>query len=173
MRHKNILSHGSFIIPVLFTIILLNGCDQSQRSAAGNRVADEATLRKTDSTWAKAAEAKQLETHIGYFQDDAVVQAPNEKKVVGKDAIRKMISEMYSLPAVAMSWQPEKVEVAASGDLGYTTGSYQLTMKDEKGIPNTDNGKYLEVWKKQTDGSWKVTTEMFNSDLPVPQPAAK
>ena len=156
----------------LATFILIS-CNPTPQSSEVDKKAGEAALRKADSTWSKVAEAKQLEAHVGYFLDDAVVMAPNEKRVEGKEAIRKMVSEMYAMPGVAMSWKANKVEVASSGDLGYTAGSYQLTVKDEKGNPVTDTGKYLEVWKKQADGGWKVTTEMFNSDLPVPQPPSK
>jgi ketosteroid isomerase-like protein len=41
-------------------------------------------------------------------------------------------------------------------------------MNDPKGSPIMDRGKYVAVWKKQADGSWKVAAESFNSDLPVP-----
>ena len=47
--------------------------------------------------------------------------------------------------------------MSASGDLGYTSGSYALTTNDAAGKPAIERGKYIEVWKKQSDGSWKVT----------------
>jgi ketosteroid isomerase-like protein len=78
---------------------------------------------------------------------------------------------MYQTPGFSLNWQPVKVEVAQSGDLGYTYGTYQLTMNDPAGNPVTDRGKYITVWKKQADGSWKSVADMFNSDLPPPAPA--
>jgi ketosteroid isomerase-like protein len=65
----------------------------------------------------------------------------------------------------AFSFQGDKVEV--SGDLAYTQGTYSMTMTDPEGIPATDKGKYLAVWKKQADGGWKVIEDIFNSDLPA------
>jgi len=47
-------------------------------------------------------------------------------------------------------------------------GSYQMTF--ESGA--TDFGKFLEIRRHQADGRWLVTLDMFNSDLPVPAPAA-
>jgi len=41
-----------------------------------------------------------------------------------------------------------------------------MATTDQKGNPATEKGKYLTVWKKQADGSWKVIEDMFNSDLP-------
>ena len=52
-------------------------------------------------------------------------------------------------------------------------GMYQLTMKDSQGNPVNDRGKFVEVWKKQADGKWKVEADIFNSDLPVAAPSAE
>jgi ketosteroid isomerase-like protein len=57
--------------------------------------------------------------------------------------------------------------VAKSGELGYTSGTYQMTFNDPSGKPISDTGKYVTVWKKQSDGGWKVLLDSFNSDLPV------
>jgi ketosteroid isomerase-like protein len=43
-----------------------------------------------------------------------------------------------------------------------------LTTPDPAGKPVTDRGKYVTIWKKQADGSWKVIADIFNSDLPMP-----
>jgi ketosteroid isomerase-like protein len=47
--------------------------------------------------------------------------------------------------------------------MGYLIGTYEATLQDG----TKDKGKYCEVWKKQTDGKWKVSADMFSSDLPV------
>ena len=53
--------------------------------------------------------------------------------------------------------------------MAFTVGTYELTMKDG----TKDKGKYCEVWKKQADGTWKVVTDMFSSDLPAQAAAAE
>jgi ketosteroid isomerase-like protein len=60
------------------------------------------------------------------------------------------------------------VEAPRSGDFAYDIGTYQLTMNDPQGKPNSDRGKYMVVWKKQADGKWKAVGDMFSSDLPLP-----
>ena len=35
--------------------------------------------------------------------------------------------------------------------------------------PIPDHGKYIEIWRRQSDGSWKVALDIFNSDLPLPE----
>jgi ketosteroid isomerase-like protein len=55
--------------------------------------------------------------------------------------------------------------MAASGDLGYTYGTYVLTSKDKDkdGKPIVEHGRYLTIWKKQKDGIWKVAVDMDNA----------
>jgi quercetin dioxygenase-like cupin family protein len=79
--------------------------------------------------------------------------------VTGSAAIRKAYTEMSSAPGFSLSWVPTKAEVSASGDLGYTTGAYEMTMS---GV--SEKGKYVTAWKKQSDGAWKVTEDIFNAD---------
>ena len=75
-------------------------------------------------------------------------------------------SGAFAIPDYKLAWHPNKVGVARSGDLGYTSGTYDLSFKDASGKTISDKGKYLTVWKKEADGSWKVLFDMFNSDLP-------
>ena len=56
--------------------------------------------------------------------------------------------------------------MGAAGDIGYTTGTYQSTMG---GV--SEKGKYVTAWKKQADGAWKVTEDIFNADEAPKAPA--
>ena len=148
--------------------LLALGCSQQPPAPADTRAADEATIRDTDIAWSKAAEAKDLNATVAPYADDASAFAPNAPIATGKQAITQMWTGIFQAPGAAVSWEPVKVEVARSGDLGYAHGTYQLTMNDPAGKPLTDRGKYVTVWKKQADGSWKVVADIFNSDIPLP-----
>ena len=149
--------------------LLASSCNQ--KSTPDTRAADEAAIRQADIAWSKFAEAKQMDEFYGYFLEDAAVLAPNEAMADGKEAIHKTLGAMFALPGFAVKWQPTKVEAARSGDLGYSLGTYELSVNDPKGTPMADRGKYVTVWKKQADGSWKVALDMFNSNLPAPPPS--
>jgi len=153
------------------SLALLAGCATQPQGAADTRSADAATIREAEIAWSKAAGAKQLDATVAYYTDESNVLPPNAPMATGKAAARKTWEEMMALPGFAISWQPVAVVVSQAGDLGYTRGTYELTMNDPKGKPSTDRGKYMAVWKKQTDGSWKAVEDMFNSDLPLPAPA--
>ena len=137
------------------------------------RAADERAIRETDIEFSKAGAAKDLERAVAFYAEDAALLEPNAPIVMGKEAIRTAWSQLIAKPGFAISWQPTKVEVSRGGDLGYTMGTYELTTHDPTGKPETDRGKYVTVWKKQPDGSWKAAADIFNSDLPAPAAATK
>ena len=80
--------------------------------------------------------------------------------------IGKSFAAFFALPNFKISWQAKRADVAKSGELGYTSGTYQFSFVDPSGKTISDNGKYVTVWKKQMDGSWKVLLDIFNTDLP-------
>jgi ketosteroid isomerase-like protein len=53
--------------------------------------------------------------------------------------------------------------MSASGDMGYTFGTFVFKGQDKAGKPFTSSGKYASIWRKQKDGSWKVVMDMGNS----------
>src|SRR5690349_13186230 len=151
----------SFVLIVL-SLFALTACQRQAGTMADTRSADEATLRNLDADWSKAAGAKDLDKTASYYADDALVLPPNMPAINGKQQARAMWQGMFSVPGFGGGWKVTKVEVARSGEMGYVTGTYELSESDAAGKPSTDKGKYLEVWKKQTDGSWKCIIDMFN-----------
>jgi uncharacterized protein (TIGR02246 family) len=161
---------------VLLLLLFTFACQTQTSADTDTRAADEATLRKLDDDWSKAAAAKDVEKTASFYSDDALVMPPNSPVLKGKDAAREMWKSMFAVPGFGGGWKATTVEVAKSGDLGYTTGPYEITETDANGKPMTDKGKYLAVWKKQADGSWKCVADMFNTDLPpasAPPPVKK
>ncbi|HST51518.1 MAG TPA: DUF4440 domain-containing protein [Pyrinomonadaceae bacterium] len=139
-----------------------------QASARKSRPAPEDAIRAADQQWMKVFADKDLEKSVAFCAADGSVLAPNAPIAVGKDAIGKLFSGFFALPGLKISWHPDKAQVAKSGELGYTSGVYQMTFNDPSGKPVSDTGKYVTIWKKQSDGSWKVLFDIFNSDLPPP-----
>ena len=155
----------------LGAMLLSMGCNSAPTPApAADTKAAEEAVRKADADWVKAAASKKAEEWVAFYSDDAVVLPPNDKTVTGKAAIGKPIAQLLALPELSISWTPTAVEVAKSGDLAYLYGTYQMSFKGPDGKTNSDNGKMLEIWKKQADGNWKCVVDTWSSDLP-PAPA--
>ena len=150
-------------------VLFAAACNTAPAPERDTRAADEASS-KTDADWVKAAKSKKVEDWVAFYSDDAVILPPNEKTASAKESIRKLIGEMFALPNVVITWEPTKVEVAKSGDIAYLYGTYQMSWDDASGKPVDDNGKMVEIWKKQADGNWKCIVDTWSSDLP-PAPA--
>src|SRR6476659_2123634 len=130
----------------------------------------ERLLRDLDAQWAKAAAAKDVEQTIAYYSDDAIVLPPNATSAATKEAVRNVWKERFANPGLVITWKPIKVQLAKSGDMGWVSGTYELTMNDASGKPIDDRGRYIEVWERQSDGNWKCRAEMWNSDLAASAP---
>ena len=148
----------------LALLVLISGCNW--QASLDRREVNEAVIRDLDAQWAKTAAAHDLDGTLSYYSDDAVLLPPNAPVASTKDEIRTIWTE-FTAPDVSISWQASKVEVAKSGDLAYSTGSYTLAMQDPEGKLISDKGKFMEVWKKQPDGQWKTVADTYNSDLPA------
>jgi uncharacterized protein (TIGR02246 family) len=156
-------------------LLALLGCaPQSNDKAAADSVAmaaaDPAAVRQAiDAANIRAAEALNkgdVESWLTLYKSDAVVLPPNEPAWRGVDGMRAGAQAM--LNAVTISGAVLTADdVKVSGDLAVETGSYTMTMTPKKGGKAlNDKGKYVVVWERQPDGSWKAIRDMFNSDLP-------
>jgi len=165
----------SFLLPIvaLSAIIFTASCGstpdkdaqaQHDREAQQAGVAAEAAIRANSIAWSQAATAKDLDKVVSFYADDAV-EMPNQAPALkGKDNIRKTWGPLLAPPGPGLSWQTSSVEVARSGELAYETGNYNFVTIDKKGKTNDLKGKYVVVWKKQSDGSWKVVVDTDNTD---------
>ncbi len=153
------------LIPIVATLVVLavSGCAPQVHMEA-----EAAAIREaTDVEWLEAGQAKDLDLWVSFHTDDASLLPPNAPIVTGKEAIRAFVSKLISTPGWAASWQTTKIEVSRSGDLAYSYGTQKTTVDDAEGNPVTDQQKWVAVWKKQPDGSWKCAVLILNSDGPA------
>jgi uncharacterized protein (TIGR02246 family) len=149
--------------------LCLPGCQRE--AAVDSHSADERAIRAADAGTLKAAQAKDVNSAVAAYADDASWLPPNAPIANGKEAIRAGWAAFLSSPGLSIDWQNTKLGVSRSGDLAFTVYAYQLTMQGPDGKPIADHGKDIAVWKKQPDGSWKMVADTFNSDVPPPPPA--
>jgi ketosteroid isomerase-like protein len=117
-----------------------------------DRQAAASAIRTADARWSKTTAANDLNGTVSFYGDEAFLLAPNEPIATDQKAIRASWASLLG-PGVSLSWQVSKAEVAQSGELGYLVGSYRLIAKDAHGDPANEQGKFVEVWKKQVDGA--------------------
>jgi ketosteroid isomerase-like protein len=156
---------GAFLAFLLFSS-LAGTLSAGPGSQPGDRAAALASLIAAERNFARTSEEKGIrEAFLTWLAADAIVFRP--EPVEGRPVYESMDP---AHPAV-LTWRPEFAEVAASGELGYTTGPYEL--RPRRGAEPSAFGHYVSVWKKQLDGGWKVIFDIgVQHDRPgTPLPA--
>jgi uncharacterized protein (TIGR02246 family) len=136
---------------------------------AGLSAEDEAAVKATDQSWAKGANAGDAAAVAGLYTSDATVMPPGEQLVQG-ERVQEYFNGFFNAMAVQVELTTSAVE--GRGDLAVARGTYKMTLTPKKPgakpLP-VDEGNYLEVLKKQGDGSWKIAHDIWNSSVP-PKP---
>jgi ketosteroid isomerase-like protein len=118
------------------------------------------SLIKADKEFCQTALEKGVPAaFIAYADEQAVIYKDKTHPIEGRTSIEKAYA---SAGGVTLSWDPTFVDVAASGDLGYTLGEWVYTAADS----SMSKGYYISIWKKQADGKWKY---VFDSGIEAPK----
>jgi len=109
-------------------------------------------ISEAELNFAKMAKEEGIEkAFTTYAAEDAVLMRSN-KLIKGI----KNIEEHYkNQTSKGLDWAPDFVDVAASGDLGYTYGKYTYSYIDSTGNTAENKGIFHTVWKRQSDGTWR------------------
>jgi hypothetical protein len=86
--------------------------------------------------------------------------------VAGPKAVRDFYASRDA--AAGLAWHPVYADIAGSSDLGFTIGQYVATGRGASGAAVQSFGKYLTVWQRQPDGSWKFVIDGGNQS-PAPR----
>jgi ketosteroid isomerase-like protein len=133
-----------------------------------NVEAERSALLEADLSFSRASEEKgAAQAFYEFLAADGVSLATGEPPIRGRDAIKVHLS---AGPQGFFTWQPIAVDVARSGEIGFTWGTaiFQGKGADEK--PRISHSKYVSIWKKQNNGRWKV---VLFSTSPSPAPAER
>lgn len=148
--------------------LLTVACSTTPAPAPDTRAADVQAVKDVEAAWVKDAASKDAEKWAGYFTDDGSGLYPGAATLHGKAAIRAAMAPYFADPNFALTFQSTRTVASKGGDLVYSEGTYSMTMTDPKTKkPMTDKGKFLTVYAKQADGSWKAVADTFNSDSPM------
>ena len=156
---KRYLAYSVFVLFMCFPIL---GCRSSVPT--GLSEADKAAIRKNTEAVVAISNAapNDYDAYVrADYTEDAIVLPPNMPAVQGWEAIKDYIAKQSQ----SLHFEVNILEIDGRGDLAYVRGTYSFTYKAPDGSgPATDIGKYIEIWRKQSDGSWKVIRDIFSSD---------
>lgn len=125
-------------------------------------------LLQTDQAFSQLSEQKgRNAAFISYAAEHATLLRPYSMPVTGKDTIVSLFNA-YADSNYALTWKPIKADVARSGELGFTYGTYTLHIKNV----GKEEGSYCTIWKKDKNHSWKFVLDTGNEGLNLGDEAA-
>jgi len=121
--------------------------------------ADLRVLTTATSVWMTAFNEADAVTIAGLSSEDGALLPPNGRAIIGRDAIYAYWQE--KLTDAATRIELVNVETAVEGDLGYKAGRFELV--DPATGSTVDQGKYMQIWKRSSQGYWELHRDMWNS----------
>ena len=154
------------MIVAAFVVLFVAGCGGHEVDTQSSVKA----IRDLEATWNEEFAARDVDKVVSHYADDAILMAPGMAPFAGKQDIRSAMAQMIADPAMTLKWSPSRIDIAASGDIGYSQGSYLMTLTD----PRTkkvvhSHGSYVTTFRHETDGTWKAVTDI---STPEEQPAS-
>jgi ketosteroid isomerase-like protein len=154
MKTSRLLTTIAFAIIV---VLAMAACSKKKQ------IDDSNVLSDTDRFYsALSAEKGMNASFLAMFDSAGVMLRANQMPIEGYEAIRAtLMGESDS--SFKLTWEPIFAKMAASGDIGYTYGTYQIIDRATDSI--TGVGKYATIWQKQSDGKWKAILDTGNPGL--------
>jgi ketosteroid isomerase-like protein len=145
------------IVPVTMMMLLVAACNKN-KPVPGSKV-----LSDTDRFYSSLSAEKGMNaSFLEMFDSAGVMLRANHMPIAGYDSIKALLlSESDS--SFTLTWEPLYTKIAASGELGYTYGTYQITDKATDSVIGV--GKYTTIWEKKSDGKWKALLDTGNPGL--------
>ena len=151
-------------IGIAFLALIVLACGGVTGRDAG---ADRRAVAAASARFQAAENAGDLEEMLVHFADDLVLLVPNAPAVSGAETVAAAMREFHQAFAVEVQYGGE--EIVVFGDWAFDRGTYRVTLTPKSGgAPISESGKYLWLYRRHPDGSWKQSRVMWNSSDPRP-----
>ncbi len=145
----------------------------SSKADASSAPVDEGAVRKSiatmDSQFAVAFNSGDAKTAASFYTDDAVSRPPNQEPESGRAAIEQGFGGMFKSVGKVSDFKLDQKDLDVFADHAIEIGAYSLSFTPAGATAAMkDHGSYLNYWKKQPDGSWKISRDVIVSSEPMP-----
>ena len=138
----------------------LGGCASGAKASQALQERGRQELLAADAEFSQESVRHGFAAAFARFtNNESVVLPANSEPIYGREAIRRSLE---GGDGATVSWKPVAATVARGGDLGYTWGVYEVRSKAVVSGTAAKQGKYLTVWSRQPDGTWKVAADIGN-----------
>jgi ketosteroid isomerase-like protein len=158
--------HKKIVSQLLGLVIVTCGLGSSGHAALS--AADRTAVEKAHDSAAALVESNPAKVDWPAYVDahydaNAKLLPTNNPLAEGRAAIIEFFS---GLPPVSV-FKTDDVEIDGDGTVAYVRGTYTVTLRPPDSAEINDKGKYIQIWRKRADGSWRCVLDIFNSDLPA------
>ena len=172
---RDVARYASFVCGLTILSMAFSACSQASNETPG--ASANASPSASDQTEARRQiEAAAMEIWravargdsaaiLADYADDALILGSGAPMLQGKPAIAAFLQGLFGGNTLR-DVKGHVTDIMISGDLAVETGTYAMTIIPKNGNAVADKGKYIHVWKKSVDGSWKVVRYVPNSDIP-------
>jgi ketosteroid isomerase-like protein len=122
-------------------------------------------VEAVDSAFEKAVANRDTAGIVSLYAPDAYLLPPNAPMAKGAVAIGAVMDAYFAAGAESLDLGTETLE--DRGDLVIEVGHYSLRVAPPRAEPFSDEGKYLQVFKRQADGNLCIAYDCFNSNQPM------
>ena len=162
------------IIPLVCLFCFIVGCQQSEEvteESAADVEADVQAIRGIVEEWEAAFNAADINRIMPHYADDAMVIPPNEPVLIGKEAIRSDLQQLFE--QITLQEDDEVKNVHISGDLGVAHVAWSTIVERNAGAESSKyNGNQIIVFKKLPDGAWKCIYSIWSDETLTSPPQA-
>ena len=144
-----------------FIAIIAMSCTPKKETAREGTATDKQAITSVSKARAEAFNNGNADGIARHFTEDAILMAPGKPATVGKDAVRAYYQSIFDQFEPELDSHYKEIEV--SGDLAYGQGVAEVKLVPKDGgelIVST--AKYLNILKRQPDGAWKTTHDIWN-----------
>jgi ketosteroid isomerase-like protein len=150
--------------PVSVIVLTLAACTASSGGTPGADTIGVAAAREAvmqaDRDFSEAFRSQRVEGWVSWFDTAGVQVSPDGTLPRGHDQIRDRMKKHFGDTATILTWRPTMAEVSNDGSMAYTIGEYDFYVRGRDSARTASSGRYLTVWRRQVDSSWKVIADI-------------
>jgi len=151
-----------FVLAVVFALFSCARPEQTDLAAVRK------AIEETNGKFVEAFNQGDAAGVAALYTDDATLLPPNREAIHGRQGVQDFWGGGIQMGIKDVTLTT--VDVGGSGGTAYEIGKYTLKVQPEGQEGMTDSGKYVVIWKRQADGTWKLHVDIWNSSMPMPGP---
>ena len=147
-------------------IVFALGCSRSPGPVTVDRAALQAGVDSAADRLLAALRTNDPDSLLALLTDDVVLMPPNEAVLMGKAAVRAWYEGFLTQMRTASLTIGDR-EVLLGGEWATEIARFEWVLTPVAGgVPVTDRGSYMQVWRRGEDGRWLFSRELWNSAPP-------